>query len=185
MKPSLVVIGLGNPGAQYERTRHNVGFQALDVLSKEFGTGEWEEKDKFRALIQEARVVTVPVLLVKPLTYMNDSGDTVRRLKDFFKLEPSQFLVFTDDIDLPLGELRVRQNGGPGTHNGMKSIVEQLAEDFPRARIGLGAQKKGEDLATWVLSVPTKEETDTLRQVYQSLPEMLRTFVLGSSSQKK
>ncbi len=89
MKPSLIIVGLGNPGASYERTRHNVGFRALDVLSEHFGQGVWKESQKFRALIQEARIGKVPILLVKPLTFMNLSGESLRKIVDFYKLESS------------------------------------------------------------------------------------------------
>ncbi len=183
MKPTLVIIGLGNPGATYERTRHNIGFLALDYLSKEFGEGEWQEKQKFLSIMQEARVVTVPILLVKPQTYMNRSGEAVHKIVDFYKLNPKeQVLVLTDDIDLPLGEVRFRKKGGPGTHNGMKSLVDTLGEEFPRLRIGIGSQPTGADLANWVLSIPSKEEEKTFSETIQSIPAYIREFVLGEST---
>lgn len=186
LKPSLVIVGLGNPGKSYEKTRHNIGFRAIDELSKEFGVEKWDERQKFSAFTQEARLITFPILLVKPTTYMNDSGVSVKKLIDFFKLDAkSQMLVICDDIDLPLGEVRLRMKGGPGTHNGLRSIVEQCGEDFARIRIGLGQGPKGEDLAAWVLSVPPKEETEALSTALQSLPELLRGFVLNASSEKE
>ncbi len=179
MRPSLVIVGLGNPGKNYENTRHNAGFRAIDVLSQAFGEGEWQEKDKFQSYIQEARVVTVPVLLVKPQTYMNLSGDAVHKLVDFYKLNPAeQLLVLCDDIDLPLAELRLRRKGGPGTHNGLKSIVHVLGEDFARLRIGLGDHPKGADLTAWVVSAFSKADAETVDAALQELPALVRNFVL-------
>lgn len=182
MKPSLILVGLGNPGASYERTRHNVGFQAIDMLSEIFGEGEWSEVSKFNAMIQEARVVTTEVLLVKPLTFMNLSGESIRKIVDFYKLnQAEQMIVFSDDIDLPLGDVRMRLKGGPGTHNGMKSIVEMFGENFPRIRIGVGMPQPGLDLATWILSAQTTEEEKALKGSYEKLPQMVREFVMGRS----
>ncbi len=182
MKPTLVIIGLGNPGAQYENTRHNVGFRALDALSDAFGEGEWEEKQKFISTVQEARVVTVPVLLVKPNTFMNLSGNAAEKIVDFFKLDPaSQLLVVCDDVDLPLGTVRLRENGGPGTHNGLRSLQEKYGEGYARLRIGLGAKPASEsDLAAWVLSTPSPEEQAALQNAVEGIPELVSEFVLGT-----
>ena len=181
MKPALVVVGLGNPGTQYERTRHNIGFQAVDAIAKFCDVGDWEPKDKFRVIQCEARIVAAPVLLVKPQTYMNDSGTAIRKIVDFYKLNPAdQLLVICDDIDLPLAQPRLRHSGGPGTHNGLKSIVALLGEEFTRLRIGLGTPPAGMDLANWVLSIPSAEEQRAFEGVFATLPEVLKTFVLGS-----
>lgn len=186
MKPYLLLIGLGNPGASYERTRHNAGFLAIERLSQEFGEGEWKPAQKFSAEIQEGRIITVPVLLVKPQTYMNLSGDAVTKLIRFYKTDPAtQLIVFTDDVDLPLGTIRFRIKGGPGTHNGMKSIVDTLGEEFPRLRIGIGPQPKDRDLATWVLSKLTVDETKAFRAVTDQIPDIVRKFVLGDDHKKK
>lgn len=186
MKPSLIIAGLGNPGASYDRTRHNTGFQALDVLSEKFGQGAWKEQQKFSSLVQEARVVTVPVLLVKPLLFMNRSGESLRKLVDFYKLNPAeQLLVLCDDIDIPLGTVRLRKNGGPGTHNGLKSIVEQFGEAFPRLRIGIGPHPEGSDLAAWVLSVPPKEEAAVLKKSFAELPAVITEFILPSNQKQQ
>lgn len=179
MKPSLVVIGLGNPGKQYDQTRHNAGFQAVDVLSDAFGVGDWKDTQKFMSQIQEARIVTVPVLLIKPQTYMNRSGEAIRKIVDFYKLNPSQqIVVLSDDIDIPLGTLRLRLSGGPGTHNGLKSVVEQLGENFPRLRIGVGPKPEVGDLAAWILSRFSAEEATALQEILQTVPEQIKHFVL-------
>lgn len=185
VKPSHVIIGLGNPGTQYRATRHNIGFQAIDYLSKIFAEGEWSEKQKFHALVQEARIITVPILLMKPLTFMNRSGEAVKKIIDFYKLNPAeQLLVISDDVDLPLGEVRYREKGGPGTHNGLRSIVEQIGEGFPRIRIGLGTAPAGSDLATWVLSSLTNEELQALQKSYEKLPELLKIFFRNDDPMK-
>lgn len=188
MKPSLVIIGLGNPGRAHLSTRHNAGRSAIDALAREFGTDSWRPKQKFLADICEARIVTVPVLLAKPTTYMNDSGSAVRKLVDFFKLDPAhQLLILCDDIDLDVGELRIRPSGGAGTHNGLKSITDRFGEMFPRLRIGVRGpdapkgsfQQAGEDLAAYVLSRPGAEEKERLERAVAKIPEAVREFVIG------
>jgi len=183
MKPSLVIVGLGNPGGTYEQTRHNAGFRALDILRQTYGGGEWKERAKALSAVSEIHIGEVPVLLAKPTTFMNRSGEGVQKLVSFYKLDPSfQLLVLSDDCDLPLGELRFRNQGGPGSHNGLKSVVEYVGEGFPRIRIGLGSSPAGEDLAQWVLSVPPEEERKTLNTAFQQeLPKQVEEFVIGPS----
>jgi len=179
MKPALVVVGLGNPGASYTLTRHNAGFQAIDALSDEFGEGDWKDAQKFLSESQDGRIVTVPILFCKPRTYMNRSGEAIRKLVDFYKLDPKeQILVLCDDIDLPLGTFRLRMKGGPGTHNGLKSVVEQLGEDFPRLRVGIGPKPATGDLSTWVLNRFSEEEVGVLAKTFQELPALLKKFVM-------
>jgi peptidyl-tRNA hydrolase, PTH1 family len=179
MKPSLLIIGLGNPGKQYAQTRHNAGFQAVDVLSKEFGQNEWKESQKFKALVQEARVLTIPLLLIKPLTFMNLSGESVQKLIGFYKVDPAQqVLVLCDDIDLPLGTMRLRRKGSAGTHNGLKSIVEQIGEAFPRLRLGIGPKQADMDLAAWVLSAIPAADRELLEKMYEKIPGVVRDFIL-------
>ena len=144
----------------------------MDVLSDAFGEGEWKDGQKFLSLTQEARIVTFPVLLLKPQTYMNRSGEALRKCVDFYKLNPAeQLIVLCDDIDIPLGELRLRRSGGPGTHNGLKSVHEQFGEDFVRIRIGVGPNPPGADLSQWVLSVPPEEERTVLAETLRKLPD--------------
>ncbi|NOS67147.1 MAG: aminoacyl-tRNA hydrolase [Candidatus Peribacteraceae bacterium] len=179
MKPHLVIVGLGNPGKEHAKTRHNAGFRAVDLLSKNFGEGEWTESQKFLCRMQEARIITVPVLLVQPTTYMNRSGECIRKLVEFYKLNPrEQILVLCDDIDLPLGDIRLRMKGGPGTHNGLRSIVVVLGEEFPRLRIGVGTPQAGEDLAAWVLSIPPAAEQKTVDCAVEALPQKVKEFVM-------
>lgn len=157
-----LVVGLGNPGSQYEATRHNVGFRAVDALAKEAGVKI--DRAKFQALTAQATVGGVRVLLMKPQTYMNLSGVAVKQAADFYKVPPERVLVLFDDIDLDVGRLRIRAKGSAGGHNGIKSIISSLgSQDFPRIKIGVGAKPHPDyDLADWVLSRFTLAEQKLL-----------------------
>lgn len=177
MKPSLVIVGLGNPGKEYERTRHNAGWMALDLLHHKIGGGEWSLKQKFLAHVAEGEIDGKSVLLVKPTTYMNDSGNCIRKIIDFYDLDPSRdLLVITDDIDLPLGTHRFRKEGGPGTHNGLKSIVQIFGEEFPRHRIGIGPKDEKMDLSAWVLSRMSEEELEKMTSGMEAVLASVRSL---------
>ena len=147
-----LVVGLGNPGDGYANTRHNVGFAVANRLGKrahaEFGIKAADSR------IAEGSVGGIKVAIARPQTFMNDSGRAVKKLLDRYRLEPADMLVVFDEADLPLGTLRVRQSGGPGTHNGMRSIVNAVGEGFPRIRVGVAPAELREvpDLAQYVLS---------------------------------
>ena len=156
-----VVVGLGNPGKQYENTRHNVGFNVIDILAKEYGISV--SKIKHKALIGEGRVGSEKVLLVKPQTYMNLSGETLIDIYNYYKVDLENIVVIYDDIDLDVGKLRIRKKGSAGTHNGMRSIVKCLGStEFPRVRVGVSKPMPGQNLADFVLSRFRKEEADDL-----------------------
>ena len=140
-----LIVGLGNPGAKYERTRHNVGFEIVDALAKRFPDVSLAENKRFQGAVGEFRSGGDRVVLIKPTTYMNKSGQAVRAVLDWYKLEPDAVLVVYDDMDLPTGKLRMRLSGGAGGHNGMKSIISHLGtKEFPRLRVGIGSTEKGE-----------------------------------------
>ena len=164
-----VVVGLGNPGAQYANTPHSVGFEVVDRIAAECGA-VWEEKRQFRCLMTRATFAGQSVLLVKPQTYMNLSGLTVQEAMSWYKLEPKDVLILVDDIDLPFGQVRVRAKGGPGTHNGLRHIVQCTGSgDFPRVRVGMGAPPPEWDLADWVLSkFQTEEERKIAFDAYMT-----------------
>ncbi len=146
-----LIAGLGNPGPEYEKTRHNVGFQTAKKLHEEYRFPM--ERARFQAQFSKGRIGDEDVILARPMTYMNNSGMAVRALMDYFKIDPDHVIVIYDDIDLPLGHLRIRENGSAGSHNGMKSVVQHMGtQDFPRIRIGVGAKPEGWDLADYVLS---------------------------------
>ncbi len=153
----FVIVGLGNPGKQYEHTRHNVGFDVIDILAKKYGASV--TKMKHKALIGECRVGSEKVLLVKPQTYMNLSGETLIDIYQYYKVELEDIIVVYDDIDLDVGKIRIRKKGSAGSHNGMKSIIKCLGSgDFPRVRVGVSKPEPGADLANFVLSRFRKEE---------------------------
>ena len=145
-----IIAGLGNPGKEYENTKHNVGFLTIDILAEKYDIEV--NKIKFKGLVGEGMIGTEKVILVKPQTYMNLSGQCIREIVAFYKLDMEDLVVIYDDIDLPMGNLRIRKKGSAGTHNGMRSIIYDLQDDgFPRVRVGIGGERKG-DLANYVIS---------------------------------
>ena len=167
-KAVYLIIGLGNPGEKYAHTRHNAGFEVVDLLEKRYGVklrkkilqpwaeAEWTDGKK-------------KIILCRPLTYMNKSGEAVKRLMNRYSVPAEQVLVIYDDIDLPPGTIRVRGKGGPGTHNGMRSIVSETGTDlFPRIRVGTGDRPEGQDLVTWVLGRPGEEEKARMAAAYDT-----------------
>lgn len=141
-----LIVGLGNPGAKYDRTRHNIGFEIVEALAKSFPGVSLAENKRFQGIAGELRSGGERIILLKPTTYMNKSGQSVRAVLDWYKLAPEQVLVIYDDMDLPVGRLRMRLSGGAGGHNGMKSIISHLGtKAFPRLRVGIGATEKGGD----------------------------------------
>ncbi len=158
----FVIAGLGNPGDKFHGTRHNIGFYVLDRLAEEQGIPIYKKRHK--AILGEGRIGTERVLLVKPQTYMNLSGQSLLDIRNFYRLENDRFIVVYDDIDLDAGILRIRPNGSAGTHNGMRSIIFQLGtEDFPRVRVGIGRPPEGWDLADYVLSRFREEEIQPVK----------------------
>ena len=157
-----LVAGLGNPGDQYEHTRHNAGFQVIDALSQRGGFPV--RRLKFHALTQTALIGGQGVLVMKPLTYMNLSGQAVGEAARFYKLPPHQVLIISDDVDLPLGKLRIRKGGSAGGHNGLKNIIQHLGTDqFPRVKVGVGEKPHPDyDMADWVLSKFVGEDLKTI-----------------------
>jgi PTH1 family peptidyl-tRNA hydrolase len=151
-----IIVGLGNPGKKYENTRHNMGFLAIDLLADKYGIEV--NKLKFKSLVGEGRIAGEKVLLVKPQTYMNLSGEAVRAALDFYKEDFQNLIVIYDDLDIPTGTMRIRKKGSPGTHNGMRNIKQHIqTDDFPRIRIGIGSERKG-DLIDYVIGSISKNE---------------------------
>lgn len=156
-----IIVGLGNPGKKYENTRHNMGFLAVDVLAQKYDIKI--NKIKFKSLVGEGNIAGQKVVLVKPQTYMNLSGEAVREIVDFYKLDPQNLIVIYDDIDIPTGTIRIRKKGSSGTHNGMRNILYHIrTEDFPRIRVGIGAEagagKKGNLIGYVIGGVPKEEQ---------------------------
>ncbi len=166
-----LVVGLGNPGKDYDRTRHNCGFRALDILAKKLGCKV--DKSKFQGLYGQTTVNSKKLFLLKPQTYMNLSGRSVLQLSAYFSIPPQRIIVIFDDISLDPGRLRVRGDGSAGGHNGIKSIIAELgSQDFPRIKIGVGAKPHPEeDLADWVLSTFSSAEERTLQPALEYAAE--------------
>lgn len=161
MGPSTLIVGLGNPGLDYSATRHNVGFLCLERLATKHRLRFTGKKGK--SILARGPINSHDVALAKPQTYMNNSGEAARELLRIYKLPPTALLVVYDDVDLPVGTVRLRERGGPGTHNGMRSLVDELdSTDFPRLRIGVGMPPEGQKLADYVLGLPTPEERTEL-----------------------
>lgn len=146
-----IIVGLGNPGKRYEDTRHNIGFKTIDALADKLNIKV--NKIKFKGLVGEGRIAGEKVILLKPHTFMNNSGESVVEILNFYKLKPENLLVVVDDIDIEFAQLKIKKNGSAGTHNGLKSIVNLIgSKDFARFKIGVGKKHPNEDLASFVLS---------------------------------
>lgn len=158
-----LIVGLGNPEADYDKTRHNMGFHVINKLAKEY---EIElSRNKFNGIYGSGIIEGKKVILLKPQTYMNSSGESIIEFKNFYKLETKNILVVYDDIDLEPGEIRIRRKGSPGTHNGMKSVVHFLnSDEFPRVRVGIGTPKEGTELIEYVIGAISDEEWQMLEQ---------------------
>ena len=158
-----LIVGLGNPGREYEKTRHNAGFRALDILAEQLDAKV--DKLKFQGLYAQVNYKGSKVFLLKPQTYMNLSGRSVLQLSAYFNIPPQRIIVMFDDISLEPGRLRIRANGSAGGHNGIKSIIQEVgSQEFPRVKIGVGAKPNPEyDLANWVLSTFTANEEKALK----------------------
>ena len=168
---SWLIVGLGNPGKDYERTRHNCGFRAIDILAQSLGCKI--DKGKFQGLYGQVNYSGVKLYLLKPQTYMNLSGRSVLQLSAYFNIPPQRIIVLFDDISLPPGKIRIRKDGSAGGHNGIKSIIQELgSQDFPRVKIGVGAKAHPEqDLADWVLSGFSKDEEKALVSALENAAE--------------
>lgn len=160
----IIIAGLGNPGKEYENTRHNAGFMTIDKLAESFGIDVSEKKHK--ALIGKGVIEGQKVILAKPQTFMNSSGESLRELTDYYKPDiATEVIVIYDDITLDVGSIRVRKHGSAGGHNGMKSIIAHLGtEEFARIRVGIGEKPPKMDLADWVLGHFSKEDKETLEK---------------------
>jgi len=173
----FLIVGLGNPGSKYWNTRHNVGFAAMDALAEKLHVKV--DRVKFQGLTGTGDYQGHKLLLLKPTTYMNLSGQSVAAAARFYKIPPERVLVMFDDISLDPGRLRVRKNGSAGGHNGVKSIISSLgSQEFPRVKIGIGAKPHPDyDLADWVLSVFPYEEREAMQAVYEKAAEAALTLV--------
>ncbi|MBQ9391211.1 MAG: aminoacyl-tRNA hydrolase [Lachnospiraceae bacterium] len=161
-----IIVGLGNPTLKYSKTRHNVGFETIDVLSKKYKIKV--KKNQFKALIGEGFINDEKVILVKPMTYMNNSGEAVKEIVDYYKVNPNEdLIVISDDLNLDVGVLRLRSKGSAGGHNGLKSIIKCVGtESFDRVRIGVGKVPANRDVITHVLSRFGKDDRKIVKESF-------------------
>lgn len=160
-----IIAGLGNPGPEYALTKHNVGYMLVNALAQRLGIPETDWRTKFEALVAEARLGTEKIILVKPLTYMNESGRSLGPLLDWYKLEPEQLTVVHDDMDIPVGSIRIRKKGSAGGHNGLKSILAHVGDEhFTRVRIGIGRPLPGWTVINHVLAPFAEEDVPVVKE---------------------
>lgn len=174
----FIVLGLGNPGREYQNTRHNIGFMTLDILADRYHIDVC--RHNFRSVFGEGRIGSERVVLAKPETFMNNSGWAARDLVNWYKCENSELIVVYDDIDIPIGTLRIREGGSSGTHNGMRSIIYQLGfDDFPRVRVGIGHPDGRRNLVSHVLGAPDAEEKALLLTAMNGAADAVELIVRG------
>ena len=177
-----LIVGLGNPGREYVGTRHNIGFEAVDAVCAKYDISM--KKEKFRAVFGEGRIGGEKVIVAKPQTYMNLSGESVRELRDWYKLSPEEIIVIYDDISLPTGKLRIREKGSAGGHNGIKNIIAQLGtQNFQRIKVGVGEKPKGWDLADYVLGHFSKEDRGLVDDALKRVAGAVELMVQGEVDQ--
>lgn len=171
-----LIVGLGNPTKEYDGTRHNIGFMAIDALAREYNIAV--DTLRHKALIGKGMIEGQKVILAKPVTYMNLSGEAVRAIADYYKILPEDIVIIFDDTTLDVGRIRIRKKGSAGGHNGIKNIIAHLGTtEFPRIKIGIGAKRPGQDLADYVLARFPKEEKEALRQVLEDVKKAVALMV--------
>lgn len=173
----LLLVGLGNPGSQYARNRHNIGFMAVDAIVRRHGFGPWREK--FQGLLCEGNVAGRKVLALKPMTYMNLSGQAVGAALRFYKLAPAEVVVFHDELDLPPGKVRVKKGGGAGGHNGLRSLDAHIGPDYWRVRLGIGHPGRKELVHGYVLHDFAKADEAWLEPLLDVLAAELPALAQG------
>lgn len=182
-RPVKIIVGLGNPGDKYAATRHNVGFMAIDYLAEQYGIKV--DRIKFKGLYGEVRLGGEKVLLLKPQTFMNLSGESVREMCEFYKVPMEDVVVIYDDISMKVGSLRIREKGSAGGHNGIKNIIYQMQTDiFPRIKVGVGAKPHPDyDLADWVLGQFSQEDRKTLSDLMPKIQKAVELLIKGEAKE--
>ncbi len=174
-----LIVGLGNPGRQYEKTRHNAGFLFLDELASELGCS-WLSENRFQGLYSECSIAAQKVMLLKPETFMNRSGQSVGKVARYFKLMPDEILVVHDELDFDAGVIRLKKDGGHAGHNGLRDIVAHLgSKEFYRLRVGIGRPANSKMVADFVLSSPSKNELELMSANFDFIRSLLSQIVSG------
>ena len=176
----ILIVGLGNPGKQYEQTRHNIGFDVIDYMANKYNIDV--NREKFKGICGEGFIENKKVILLKHLTYMNLSGERIRELANFYKLEDDEIIVVYDDISLDIGRLRIREKGSAGGHNGIKSIIQNLGGDkFPRVKVGVGQPK--DNLVNHVLGKFSKEDREHIEKVIPVVSDAIVEIVKNDAKE--
>ena len=176
----ILIVGLGNPGKQYEQTRHNIGFDVIDYMANKYNIDV--NREKFKGICGEGFIENKKVILLKPLTYMNLSGESIRELANFYKLEDDEIIVVYDDISLDIGRLRIREKGSAGGHNGIKSIIQNLGGDkFPRVKVGVGQPK--DNLVNHVLGKFSQEDREHIEKVIPVVSDAIVEIVKNDAKE--
>jgi peptidyl-tRNA hydrolase, PTH1 family len=174
-----LVVGLGNPGQQYEKTRHNAGFLFLDSLATERSCG-WSKEPGFQGLMAECNIAREKILLLKPQAFMNRSGQSVGKVARYYKLTPEEILIVHDELDFDVGVLKLKKDGGHAGHNGLRDIISHLgAKDFYRLRIGIGRPVAGMEVADYVLSMPSKNDWQLIASAIDQGKEFIDQIIAG------
>ncbi|WP_394754348.1 aminoacyl-tRNA hydrolase [Crenothrix sp.] len=177
-----LIVGLGNPGRQYEKTRHNAGFLFLDRLASEYG-GVWLKEGRFQALAAEGFLAANRFILLKPETFMNRSGYSVGKVARYYKVLPEEILVIHDELDFDVGVVKLKKDGGHAGHNGLRDIIDQLgSRDFYRLRVGVGRPAAGKVLADFVLSEPSKTEWIAMNMAFDVAMGFIPEIIAGNLS---
>lgn len=176
MSDKFLIVGLGNPGGEYEKTRHNIGFMIVDQIAKDASASF--KKGKSAAVETSAHIAGQSVILAKPLTFMNNSGSAVAGLVNYYDIEIDRLLIIMDEVELPFGRLRVRKQGGSAGHNGMKSIIQHLnSKEFARLRIGIGTEYAKKDMSKFVLSNFSRNEQQELELIVNTSVDIVHSFI--------
>ncbi|MFP4662347.1 MAG: aminoacyl-tRNA hydrolase [Halanaerobiales bacterium] len=174
----FLIVGLGNPGPKYKNTRHNVGFKAIYTLAEELNINS--TSNKFKAIVGQGRINNEKVLLAQPLTYMNNSGESVRLIIDYYKIPLEHIVIIYDDLDLPTGKIRVKENGSAGGHNGLKSIINNLGtQEIPRIRIGIDSPQGRISVIDYVLGHFSTEEKKVIDESLDKIYDIVKEIIIN------
>lgn len=183
---TVLIVGLGNIGAEYDDTRHNIGFACIDAFAKENDFDPWINKKDLKSLITQKTLGSTRVILAKPTTFMNLSGEAVQAIAAFYKIDPAYIIVIADELDIPFGQIRTRTGGGAAGHNGIKSVMQHMAEDFGRLRIGIGPKTHEQmDSADFVLAKFTQDEQLRLPHLTREVIALLTETIYSDSLQSE
>jgi PTH1 family peptidyl-tRNA hydrolase len=187
LNKNLLIVGLGNPGKEYEGTRHNIGFACLDSFvdkSPDMGGGgsnKWVDKKDLKCVMSTGQMGETRIIAIKPATFMNLSGEAVQAVSHFYKIHPDQIIVVHDELDIDFGQIRIRKGGGPAGHNGIKSVTQHLGEDYGRIRIGIGPKKPEEiDSADFVLQKFSRAEQGHMQELTREVNAILSELIYGA-----